>query len=524
MEANRKAYSEDSQNHIRRQRQIIDKLKADNANLKSELVVDQQDSGAPPPLSVQNEIVRLGDFADMYTRKIEMERRRVEELDEHLALSDAKIFEQKKAMGGVNAPADDDNRVHMSVTVLEKKVDRTLMNFNEALAKNKALRETIDNLRREKIGFEAVYRKLEKELQEKKREMASVIDTSNISYEARDQAQNEIAAIRAQGDKEAAAFDVEWRELGKILEHDRKMKELAMRNKLKAAELGLSLAEASDEKLNKKSLRGKKEITEMAKKVETYEEAFTKIQAATGITDIDDLVTSFIAAEDQNFSLFNFVNELNQEQEKLEEQVQELQAEIRKFRGNGPDDDGQRKKILKELEQKLERTDASTASYEKRFQRVTSIVRALGAGVSSIYHKIGCDTPENREYLGDDGVKEDNMLMYLGIIEQRANEIIAAYVAKLSASGGGGRYGGKIVARPTGPPTPPKGAIAGVSIDPPTTAPDDYGRDDESEEEVDDRPLTREELQEKTLRSLSKRESQGGAGGAGAKKRGAKKR
>jgi hypothetical protein len=42
---------------------------------------------------------------------------------------------------------------------------------------------------------------------------------------------------------------------------------------------------------------------------------------ATGITDIDELVTTFIAAEDQNFSLFNFVNELNQEQEKLEEQM-----------------------------------------------------------------------------------------------------------------------------------------------------------------------------------------------------------
>jgi len=49
-------------------------------------------------------------------------------------------------------------------------------------------------------------------------------------------------------------------------------------------------------------------------RVESYEEAFQKIQQATGITDIDELVTTFIAAEDQNFSLFNFVNELNQEQ------------------------------------------------------------------------------------------------------------------------------------------------------------------------------------------------------------------
>jgi hypothetical protein len=33
-----------------------------------------------------------------------------------------------------------------------------------------------------------VYKKLERELHEKKREIASVIDVSNIAYEARDQA------------------------------------------------------------------------------------------------------------------------------------------------------------------------------------------------------------------------------------------------------------------------------------------------------------------------------------------------
>ena len=37
---------------------------------------------------------------------------------------------------------------------------------------------------------------------------------------------------------------------------------------------------------------------------EVYEEAFAKMQAATGISDIDELVENFINAEDQNFSLF----------------------------------------------------------------------------------------------------------------------------------------------------------------------------------------------------------------------------
>ena len=46
--------------------------------------------------------------------------------------------------------------------------------------------------------------------------------------------------------------------------------------------------------------------------VQNYDDALAKIQAATGLTDINELVTSFINSEGENFSLFNFANELNQ--------------------------------------------------------------------------------------------------------------------------------------------------------------------------------------------------------------------
>ena len=42
-------------------------------------------------------------------------------------------------------------------------------------------------------------------------------------------------------------------------------------------------------------------------KVQSYEEAFERIKEATGITEIDDLVSTFIEAEENNFSLFTYV-------------------------------------------------------------------------------------------------------------------------------------------------------------------------------------------------------------------------
>lgn len=49
------------------------------------------------------------------------------------------------------------------------------------------------------------------------------------------------------------------------------------------------------------------------------EEAFKVIKEGSGITNIDEIVTTFIKAEEQNYALWNYVNQLGQECDLLEE-------------------------------------------------------------------------------------------------------------------------------------------------------------------------------------------------------------
>ena len=60
--------------------------------------------------------------------------------------------------------------------------------------------------------------------------------------------------------------------------------------------------------------------------VETYEQAFHKIKEMTGEEDLDLLVRRFIMVEDTNFALFNYVNEQNNEIEKLNDEIQGVSA------------------------------------------------------------------------------------------------------------------------------------------------------------------------------------------------------
>ena len=64
-----------------------------------------------------------------------------------------------------------------------------------AISKNKDLRESIDSLRRERVIFDNIYRKLEKELHKKREEMANIIEIANSAYEERDRAQEELATL-----------------------------------------------------------------------------------------------------------------------------------------------------------------------------------------------------------------------------------------------------------------------------------------------------------------------------------------
>ena len=73
--------------------------------------------------------------------------------------------------------------------------------------------------------------------------------------------------------------------------------------------------------------KGKVAQTANSERIGIYEEAFAKIQAATGISDIDDLVTNFMNAEDGNFSLFNYANLLAGHIEKLDLEIADLKAE-----------------------------------------------------------------------------------------------------------------------------------------------------------------------------------------------------
>ena len=84
-----------------------------------------------------------------------------------------------------------------------------------------------------------------------------------------------------------------------------------------------------------------------------YQEAFARIAKATGAKDIDELVRNFIEAEERNFTLSRFVSELTAETEQLDDQIEQIKKEIEEYKNQGLGENNERKKLQKELEEKI---------------------------------------------------------------------------------------------------------------------------------------------------------------------------
>mmetsp|Transcript_9222 Transcript_9222/g.19727 ORF Transcript_9222/g.19727 Transcript_9222/m.19727 type:complete len:546 (+) Transcript_9222:205-1842(+) len=492
---------------LEKQKAAIDKLRSQNEQLKHELLLENKFSVRPGDPFSQALINRLQDEGDMLARKIVLEMRKTKMLDQQLGEINNTLGTTRSLMGGINSAKELSQTVQKKMKLLENRLEKAYVKYNQSITHNKQLREQINNMRRERLMFESINSNLERELQKLKKDMAETILLANAAFEAKEKAIVEMNTLKVQADKEQQGFEEEWKHLTAIIEEDKREREraraqeLAMRERetqelLKMGTLG---ADKKKKTFGKGTTYNKALAQNVAaEKVQMYGQAFEKIQQATGIEDIDQLVHTFITAEDQNYTLFNYVNEVNQEIEKLEDQITAIKAEIDKYKESGQELDRSKSSQLRDVEEHLAAAETQAELYEKRYEAASSTVNLLKASIWDLFNKLGCNTPAVRELLGEDGVSESSLMAYLGIIEQRSNELLQAYALR-KISEGGEVITEALVAAPL------TSASSRIVIEPPSTTVEEEIEGVEPEVMDDEKPLTRENLESRVLKTLPKK-------------------
>jgi len=491
--------------------------------------------------AVHEEVAALQEASESYGRRIEHEKRRIEDLDMQLAEANAQIGEQRAHVGSANARRKGE-AVARGLSVLEARLDHAMRKNNDATLANRKMRGAIDTMRLERLNYDRIAAKLRRELNEKRAEMAAISEASKKAYATRDRALVEMQSLQAQSVSEQQSFEAEWRTASNMIDADTKVKSLVGKKRA-VTQPGVVVAsrsnaargvEGDEEKVlntgNKQKVEGwqSKERGATGFGAESYADAFSRIQEATGISQLEELVGVFLSAEDQNLALYNYISELADEVAKVEEAIGEVRADVAKFRGQGAANDSQRKKVQEDLQRRLAAAEDSAAMYEGRYQTAQLTLSVLKSGVGIIFTRIGCDTPDNFALVGPGGVTEKSLMLHLGLIEQRTNQLLQMYAAaqahqhattNSSAQDDERLLIANAVSAVLGPgPHVPVGngivlVAAPSASGADSTALDDNAADsaDEEEEPLDSRPFTRDELYARTLRGLARREKRAAA-------------
>ncbi|XP_052799352.1 coiled-coil domain-containing protein 63-like [Mya arenaria] len=500
MEGDRRAYSEESCNLLRKQQAEIEALHAESEEIGKVLRLARSERNQGGESRDIERLLNLIDRLDECKRMYRDEERETKQLDTEIQNVQELIAQERKLVGSVS---EQDSQVIVSkrLRVTENRLDQELIKFNKQLATNARLREELDHLRQEKAVFDAIYRRLTGQLEDTKRNISDCITQASHAYDERDEAQTKMIALKERSDKDNAQQEVEMKELLRIIRHDDRLKEF----------MGVKSQDRADlrEEEHAKKMKGKTSTdgdSDMEKHtIRQLEDAFARITAATGEGDIGTIVADYIRKEDQNFALYNFVNEQNDAVEALQEEISALQTEIARFRDDEVKFEQNRHTMIREMEITAERYCQEMEEADKKNTVICKVLDEIRVAVENLFKEAGCDSSTICDMLGSEqGVTYKNILQYMGLIEQRTMELIKIqqYIQMKKEPPKQERKDGK-----SGPATPASQnsrraspRYTQIAIVPPHT-----GEEEELLDESELRPLTRKEIKDMVMKNLGSR-------------------
>uniref|UniRef100_UPI003AAF5555 coiled-coil domain-containing protein 114 n=1 Tax=Centroberyx gerrardi TaxID=166262 RepID=UPI003AAF5555 len=502
MEGDRQAYNIQAQEQIRKQRQEIEKLQREQEELQRSLHVSENVSRRQQDSEHTQSLRALLEQRDVLEEELEREKQCQRELEKEISGMEKKLAELRKGeVSTSDTQRSQVRRTQKAIRTLENKLDRALICFNEQLTKNSHLREELETLRVERVRFQQLQHRLDKELQEIRKDIGEMINLSTAAYDARVEAQSKMTMMREKAVKDLAQYNTEMKELERVIAHERRLKEFMT---TKCSE---RTGQDEGQEMGRRQLSELKEQRRMdsgEESVDTLQEVFQRIQTVTGEDNLDMLVTRFIQVEDRNFALFNFVNEQNNEAEALKDQISQTQGEMEQFRVEGLQQEQDHRSLLRDIDEKQRETESQAGEYEKDASVVSKSLDQIKTGVNSIFSKMECDRSVIEDMLGSSaGISENNMMSYLGLVEQKTNELLTMQ-AFLNSKDIDKDYNPKDLAKFLLGQNPEM-LKQNIIIQPPVTR-EDYDAEESPLTDEEERPLSQGELRHRIMKGVLRKE------------------
>ncbi|XP_067862355.1 coiled-coil domain-containing protein 63-like [Heptranchias perlo] len=419
LEGDQRAYREESERTIIRQLRELNALQHEHESLATNMALITAPQNVQKDFNNSTQIKTLMQSKEEYDCLAEQEKNLIAKLDAQIRDQEDKITKQKMSIGGLRSVHHRRRHLHKQIQTLENQLNLSTVKFNTILTENRKLRDEINSLRVNKEIYTKLYNKLSTKLQEQKKIMKEIVEESVQAYDQRMEAETRINAVKERSAKDIMLYNTEIKELMRIIDHEAKLKDFML---IKFRQL--TREDHSQDKIGKKTAQ---EI-----EYEAYEEIHKHLKDLTGKENLYSLGAEFIATEEKNYALFNFINEINIQLERKQETIQNIKDEILQFENQRSQNEEDIHARIKETEETLENTTQLANKYEMMHTHVSKTLDELKSNIESLCKKIHCDlTPIQQKLCGSEGILNSNALDYLGIIERKAIDLLQIHMLML---------------------------------------------------------------------------------------------
>lgn len=306
------------------------------------------------------------------------------------------------------------------IKILERRLNHELVKYNEKIADNKKLREKIDERRRERFSYDAIYTNIERKLHESA--MKRIIMEGCKAMKERDKRLSDVEALKQQVKETAESLQDDQRQLDELLGRNDYDKE--KEGERRDVRVSTTVKTKTQREVNTavSNVKPNPAAVELDLQCESGDDVTDDLASSI---DVEAMLASFIEAEERKLSIFNHLSEMSIEKELIEKDILRANREIESLTRENL----KSYKVSSCASPKIiNRTEGKTIDYQEKHKTAEQVLSSLKAAIKDVYYQIKCDNfiPGANQVLGG-AVTDSNIMQYLAIIEQRAAYIIQQY-------------------------------------------------------------------------------------------------
>lgn len=295
-------------------------------------------------------------------------------------------------------PSLEDTPETRKIRMLENRLDKAMIKFNEAQSIRKTYEQIVKRLKDERIGFDNQLAAIERALAAKQHDYEELVLLSADAAHARETILLELEKARSQHEDEKRHREKELRDKQQYVKIRLEMtNRLDKRDKHKSAVVARESGDLSYEGENqlKASLISTmmqqgavgEEKKEHRSKIDIFESAFRKIKEATGVSDVNEVIQKITSQESTTDNLLNLSKENQARLERLQAEHAVLKARVEelKYSGSGG---GHRRKLVDDHEQNLVLASTKLERAKLKYERLAKVLIGVKAGVEHLVDKM----------------------------------------------------------------------------------------------------------------------------------------